>query len=557
MRPSAPRPSRPEARLLRGAAGAPGRASGPLYVARELAAAGTAGGGPDFVSEAAERVAGRLEELAGRRRAGSPGAADVLEAQAMMLRDPALEAAIGELLASGAPPEEAAAAAAERYARDLEALDDTYLRERAADVREIGRLLVAELTGASGTRLEGLAAPSIVVARELSPADLLSVEPGHLLALVTELGGATAHTAIVARELGIPAVLGAAGAVEAAEGHQAAEVDGGSGEVRMLAASVAASRGARSSRRLRVERAPVRLMANVGSAQAAQLAAERGAAGIGLFRTELLFLGAQGPPDEERQAEEYAAACRALAPHPVVVRTLDAGSDKALPYLPVEEETNPALGRRGIRLWLAHEELYRPQIRALLRVSAEHPNLRVMLPMIGARVEVLAARRLFEREARGRRLRVPPLGMMVELPAAAAALEAFSGAVDFVSMGTNDLTQYALGADREVDLGPGLSELNPGVLRLIATCVSQARDLALEAGVCGEMAGTPEGAVFLAGVGATSLSMPANSLERVLRTLARFGIKRCREASRAALAAKDEAGARRSLSRRSSSGSAG
>jgi phosphoenolpyruvate-protein kinase (PTS system EI component) len=297
-------------------------------------------------------------------------------------------------------------------------------------------------------------------------------------------------------------------------------------------------------------------MANVGSAQAAQLAAARGAAGIGLFRTELLFLGREGPPAEERQAEEYATACRTMAPHPVVVRTLDAGSDKALSYLPAEHEANPALGRRGIRLWLAHEGLHRPQIRALLRVAAEHPNLRVMLPMIGARDEVLAARRLFEREARRRRLRLPPLGMMVELPAVAVDLDAFSGVVDFVSLGTNDLTQYALGADRELDLGPGLSELNPGVLRLISGCVHSAARLGLDAGVCGEMAGTPEGAVFLAGIGATSLSMSANSLERVLRTLTRFGIERCREVSAAALAAPDAAAARRALRPRSSSGSA-
>ncbi|MDQ6741571.1 MAG: PEP-utilizing enzyme [Candidatus Dormibacteraeota bacterium] len=542
--------------LLRGTGGAPGRATGPLFVAREGSGAAAVAGGSEAAKEAAERVALRLEELAERRRAQSPGAADVLDAQAMMLRDPALESAIDALVAGGASAEAAAAAAAEGYAKELEALDDAYMRERAADVREVGRLLAAELTGVAGSRLEGLVEPSIVVARELSPAELLSVEPQVLLGLVTELGGPTAHTAIVARELGIPAVLGAPGAVEAAERHQAAEVDGGTGEVRMLAAQVSASRGRRSTRRLLVEQAPLRLMANVGSAQAAQLAAARGAAGIGLFRTELLFLGREGPPGEERQAQEYAAACRALAPHPVVIRTLDAGSDKALAYLPVEHETNPALGRRGIRLWLAHEGLHRPQVRALLQVAAEYPNLRVMLPMIGARGEVVAARRLFEQEARRRRLRLPPLGMMVELPAAAVALDAFSGIVDFVSLGTNDLTQYALGADREVDLGPELSELNPGVLRLISGCVHSAARLGLDAGVCGEMAGTPEGAVFLAGIGATSLSMSADSLDRVLRTLTRFGIERCREASLDALAAADTAAARRALRLRSSSGSA-
>ena len=529
---------------------------GPLFLAFDAAAGTAAGGGRQEVSQATERVAGRLEEIAARRRTASPGAADVLEAQALMLRDPALEAAIDQLLAGGGSPDQAAGGAAERYARELEALDDPYMRERAADVREAGRLLVAELTGLAGSRLENLRRPSIVVARELSPADLLSVDSGLLLGLVTELGGPTAHTAIVARELGIPAVVGATGAIAGAEGARAAEVDGGTGEVRFLADEAAPVTTRRSRRRLKVEEAPLRLMANVGSAQAARLAAERGAAGIGLFRTELLFLGQQAAPSEERQAEEYAAACRALEPHPVVVRTLDAGSDKALPFMRLEPETNPALGRRGIRLWLAHPELHRPQVAALLRVAAECPNLRVMLPMVGARSEVQSARRLFEQEARRHRLTPPPLGMMVELPAAALDLDAFAGLVEFVSVGTNDLTQYALGADRELDWGPGLSEFNPGVLRLMARCFDSAMRLGLEAGVCGEMAGIPSGAVFLAGAGATSLSMAAESLGEVLRMLRTLGLERCREAARTALEAPDALAARRALRPRSSSGSA-
>jgi phosphoenolpyruvate-protein phosphotransferase (PTS system enzyme I) len=543
-----------EDRVLRGSPAAPGRARGPLFLAAEPDAGVAAAGGRETVREAAERVAGRLEDLAGRRRAGSPGAADVLEAQALMLRDPALEAAIDELLAAGAGPDQAAGRAAERYAKELEDLQDTYLRERAADVREAGRLLVAELTGLAGSRLEGLDSPSIVAARELSPADLLSVDSGLLLGLVTEIGGPASHTAIVARELGIPGVVGAEGLLAAARGARAAELDGSSGVVRLMDAEVAAEARPRAVTRLAVDRAPLRLMANVGSAQAARLAAERGAAGIGLFRTELLFLGGQGPPSEEQQAEEYAAACGALAPHPVVVRTLDAGSDKALPYLQLDPEANPALGRRGIRLWLAHAGLYEPQVRALVRVAGEHPNLRVMLPMVAARDEVEAARRLFEEEARRRRLSPPPLGMMVELPAAAMALETFEGLVEFISLGTNDLTQYALGADRELHWGPGLNEFNPGVLRLIASCLESAARLHLEGGVCGEMAGSVEGALFLCGAGATSLSMGVESLGGVLRALERAGLEGAREAARAALATPDAVAARGALRPRNSSG---
>jgi phosphotransferase system enzyme I (PtsI) len=534
---------------LTGTPAAPGRARGPLFVVPEAPAGASAeGAGMDAMRAAAERAAARLEDLAGRRRAGSPAAADILEAQAMILRDPALEAATEELLRT-MPVAGAVAGAAERYAAELEALADPYLRERAADVREAGRLLVAELAGAGGSRLAGLRRPSIVVARELSPADTLSVEPAHLLGLVTETGGRTAHTAIVARELGIPAVVGVEGAVAAAAGAEAAEVDGDAGGVRLLAVAPAVDRGGRAARPLAVARAPVRLMANVGSEQAARVAAERGAAGVGLFRTEFLFLGQAGLPGEDQQAGAYAAACRALHPHPVTVRTLDAGSDKALPALGIPPEPNPALGRRGIRLWLAHRELWEPQVRALVRVASEHGNLRVMLPMVGTADEIGEARARLRSEARRRRAAPPPLGMMVELPAVAAALGAFAGLVEFVSLGTNDLAQYALGADRELEWPAGLSEFHPGVLRLIATCLGEAARLGLEAGVCGEMAGMPEGAVFLAGAGATSLSMAVSSLPGVLRTLTRLGPERSRAATSAALAAADAAAARRALRR--------
>lgn len=537
-------------RALHGTPVAPGQARGPIFVveeppsAIEAAAAGDAAG----VRAAAERAAAHLEALAGGQRERSPAAADILEAQAMILRDPALEATVGELLAS-LPVAEAVVAAAERYAAQLEALDDPYLSGRAADVREAGRLLVAELVGAGRSRLAGLDRPSVVVAHELSPADTLSVDPSLLLAVATETGGRASHMAIVARELGIPAVAGVEGLVATAVAARAgaAAVDGDTGDVRLLEDT--GSGGSRSGRvrRLRVERAPVRLMANVGSAQAARLAAARGAAGIGLFRTEFLFLALGVAPSEDRQAEEYAAVCDALAGQPVTVRTLDAGSDKALPYLRQEVEPNPALGRRGIRLWLAHRELWEPQVRALLRVASEHRSLRVMLPMVATPEELREARERFRSEARRRRLPVPPLGMMVELPAAAAALAAFSGLAEFVSLGTNDLAQYALGADRELEWPAGLSEFHPGVLRLVAGCLEEAARLGIEAGVCGEMAGVPEGAVFLAGSGATSLSMAAASLPGVLRALTRLGLDGCRAAAAAALSAPDAAAARRAL----------
>jgi phosphotransferase system enzyme I (PtsI) len=350
----------------------------------------------------------------------------------------------------------------------------------------------------------------------------------------------------VARELGIPAIVGVARAVEASELAAGGEIDGDRGEFRLgrPAAAVTASRAAG---RMDLTGAPVTLMANVGSEAGAVTAARRGAHGIGLFRTEFLFLAGSAPVPAAEQARVYAAACEAMSPHLVVIRTLDAGSDKPLPYLPSAAEPNPALGRRGARLWLDAGELWRPQVEALAATAARWSNLRVMLPMVAAREEMEVARERFAAAASRSGGAVPPLGMMVEIPAVAVALEAFRGVADFISLGTNDLTQYAVAADRELEWGAHLSECNPGVLRLIAAALRSAARLGIPAGVCGEFAGRPEGAVFLAGAGASSLSMTADALPRVASVLRSFGAERCREAAEAALAADTAAAASAAL----------
>jgi phosphotransferase system enzyme I (PtsI) len=281
-------------------------------------------------------------------------------------------------------------------------------------------------------------------------------------------------------------------------------------------------------------------MANAGSVAAVRAAAEQRLRGVGLFRTEFLFLARSAPPDEDEQAEAYGAACAAMAPHPVVVRTLDAGSDKRLPYLPAAAEPNPALGRRGVRLWLANAELRDTQVRALARTATLHQNLWVMVPMVAAPEEMKQVRDLFAAES-GRSGPTPPLGMMVELPATALALDGFAGLIDFVSVGTNDLVQYALGADRELEWPSYLAEFNPGALRLIAQAVRAGRRLEVKVGVCGELAGKPEGAVFLVGLGVDSLSLGAASAMDVLQALQRAGVHRCQEAARSALEAQDAA----------------
>jgi phosphoenolpyruvate-protein phosphotransferase (PTS system enzyme I) len=539
---------------LTGVPASPGRAGGPVFVVEEQpqALAFVEAATPEAAAAAAEQVAQQLEGLAAARRQGAPEAAAVLEAQALIARDPALGSAIDDALASGTPVAEAVVAAAEGFAAQLEESGDEYLAARAADVREVGRLLVAGLAGQPTSRLAGLERPSVVVAGELTPADTLGVEEGRILAFVTEAGGVTSHVAIVARELGIPAVVGVAGAVGAARrsGAAGAQVDGETGTVAWLGPEelAGAATAGKASAALDLDAAPVPVMANAGSVAAVRAAAALGLRGIGLFRTEFLFLSRPVAPSEEEQAHAYAAACEAMGAHPVIVRTLDAGSDKRLPYAPAPPEPNPALGRRGVRLWLASPDLRDAQVRALVRAGAGHRNLWVMVPMVASREEMEQSRRSFEEEAGRAGAPLPPLGMMVELPAVAVALEGFRGLVEFVSVGTNDLAQYALGADRELEWPEHLSELNPGCLRLVAEAVRGAHGLGIKAGVCGELAGRPEGAVFLAGVGADSLSLTAGSAGTVLKALRLAGPEACRRAAEGALEAAD-AGQARSLLR--------
>lgn len=525
-----------------------GEASGPIYVVPGEATpqASPAPIGRDGLTAALKATADRLESLTSRATAAT---AAILEAQRMMAIDPALESEINRGLESGKAMTDAVKAAAEMYAQKLERLNDEYLRERASDVRQVAAMVLAELSHDAGPRLRNLTYPSIVVAQSISPADTLSVDPALVLGIVTETGGRTSHAAIVARELGIPAVVGAAGAVAAAHSERWGHIDGGRGELSFLAAEPAAAQTP-ARKWLNVRRTPVRLMANVSSAPAARAAAEMGAAGVGLFRTEMLFLGRDQPMSEDEQVAVYAAACAAMAPHPVVVRCLDIGSDKPVPYLPAAEgEPNPALGRRGLRLWLVRDELNGPQARALVRVARDHANLEVMFPMVGAPEEMARARASFDTAASSTGGAVPRLGMMVELPAAALALDAFQGLAEFISLGTNDLTQYSLGIDRELAWEPYLSEFSPGVLRIIEIAVTEARKLDLESAVCGELAGTPEGAVFLTGIGIDALSMAPAAMPAVLDTLVNLGAPLCRLAAHAALSARDARSAKDALTR--------
>ena len=384
----------------------------------------------------------------------------------------------------------------------------------------------------AGTTAVATAEPGIVIADELTPGEAAGLDPEHAYAIATARGGPTGHAAILARALGIPAAVGAGPALLAIADGTPLVVDGAAGTVTVAPADDVVADAERRRDALAAERAAaleraaepgalgdgtrVEVFANVGSAAEARRAAEQGAEGVGLLRTEFLFLDRRDPPTEDEQVAVLTEIAEALDGRPVVVRTLDAGADKPLPFLRQEPEDNPFLGRRGIRLSLAHPELFRTQLRAIVRVAAQHP-LKLMFPMVSTLAEVRAAKALLDEVRGDTELEV---GVMVEVPALALDAAAFAPEVDFFSVGTNDLAQYTMAAERgNAALAPLLEDALGPVLALIAAVVEAADAHGRWVGVCGELAGDPEAAVLLAGLGVRELSMAAGRIPAVKEAL--------------------------------------
>ena len=446
---------------------------------------------------------------------------------------------------------DAAAAAASAF----RGLDDAYLRERAIDVEDVARRVLAHL---AGTTAVATAEPGIVIADELTPGEAAGLDPEHAYAIATARGGPTGHAAILARALGIPAAVGAGPALLAIADGTPLVVDGAAGTVTVAPADDVVADAERRRDALAAERAAaleraaepgalgdgtrVEVFANVGSAAEARRAAEQGAEGVGLLRTEFLFLDRRDPPTEDEQVAVLTEIAEALDGRPVVVRTLDAGADKPLPFLRQEPEDNPFLGRRGIRLSLAHPELFRTQLRAIVRVAAQHP-LKLMFPMVSTLAEVRAAKALLDEVRGDTELEV---GVMVEVPALALDAAAFAPEVDFFSVGTNDLAQYTMAAERgNAALAPLLDDALGPVLALIAAVVEAADAHGRWVGVCGELAGDPEAAVLLAGLGVRELSMAAGRIPAVKEALRATDAQSAAAAARAALPVRAGAAAAR------------
>lgn len=432
--------------------------------------------------------------------------------------------------------------------------DKAGLNRRAGEVREIARRLTRNLTATPFRSLKGVPAGAIVVADELTPADAALLEPGKIAAVATEEGGADGHTAIMLRALGIPAVLGCHGLTAAARRGDMAMLDGGAGIVALHPDATTLTRAkaglaAQAKERARLGKLKslpaetldgqaVELQANLEIPAELPLIAEAGAQGIGLLRTEFLFMNRDDLPDEDAQVEAYRGILEAMGQDPVTIRVLDWGGEKDMEALaegvPVSTGPNPALGLRGLRLLLKRPALLEEQFAAILRV-AHLGQVRILLPMVTVPSEVAQAREIYERVARRLRRRgealpekLPPLGAMIETPGAALAADAIALEADFFAIGTNDLTMYTLAVDRaEIDVAHLYDPLHPAVLRLMQFATEAALRLRMPVSVCGEMGGNPKLVPLLLGLGLRSLSMNASSIPRVKQAVRSLDIDDC------------------------------
>ena len=489
--------------------------------------------------EAVEAVARELAQTAERlREGGSESEAGIFDAHVEMAEDPEFQSDVEERMRSLESPEAAVLAVGEEYAKMFAAMEDEYLAARADDVRDVATQIATELMGGRQAGLEALAEPSVILALNLAPSDTARIPKGMALGFVISEGSRTSHVSIMARSFGIPAVVGVGGPLEDALGAEVVALDGTEGyaiadpdestisafkeKQENLATEAAALEEYKHVEAKTKDGRRIEVAANIGSAGEAEGALEWGAEGVGLFRTEFLFMERPELPTEDEQYEAYRQAAEAFGEKPVIIRTLDVGGDKDLPGVDQPEEENPFLGWRGIRMCLDVPELFKPQLRAILR-AAPHGNLKVMFPMVVDNVELRAAKKILEEcreelESEGEETGSVEVGIMVETPAAAIHAADIAPEVSFFSIGTNDLIQYTLAADRGNERLTRLQSADhSAVLDLIGRTCEAAKEAGIWVGVCGEAAGEPDMIPKLIDLGVTELSMSAPSIPRAKR----------------------------------------
>lgn len=491
-------------------------------------------------------IRARSEQVDGEAR-------NILDAQLLMAEDPAVLDEVTRLVVAGKTAERAIF---EGYTifRNLLSELDSYLAERVSDIDDIMQRTIAYALGVPAPGVPESEVPFVLVARDLAPADTVTLDLDKVLAFVTTQGGPTSHTAILAREKGIVALVGVADARSLVDGELVI-VDAAEGVV-----TVSPSKSEQQAARIAIEKRAARttlpaspgaladgtlvpLLANLGSADGAADAVANGAEGVGLFRTEFLFLGASEAPSVEEQQIAYAKVLAAFPGQKVVIRVLDAGADKPLDFLESEVEQNPALGQRGIRALLANEGILRDQLQAIAgAVAQSEAEAWVMAPMVSTVDEASAF------GAIAKEYGLQTVGVMVEVPSCALIADRILAVSDFASIGTNDLTQYTLAADRlQGSLASFQSAWHPAVLRLVGEVGAAGAALDKPVGVCGEAASDPLLAVVLVGLGVTSLSMSPAALSDVRVELARYSLAQAREFAELALGASGAEGAQHAV----------
>src|ERR687897_3053932 len=489
------------------------------------------------VEAVAKKLSATAEEM---REGGSEKEAGIFEAHVEMAEDPEFQSEVEERVRGLESPEAAVISVGEEFAGMFAAMEDEYMAARADDVRDVASQIATELMGGKKSGLETLTTPSVILARNLAPSDTARIPKGIALGFVISEGSRTSHVSIMARSFGIPAVVGVGAALERSLGAEIVAVEGTEGyaiadpdpetishfeqKQRDIAAEAALLEEykhveARTSDGRRIE-----VSANLGSADEAEEALSWGAEGVGLFRTEFLFMQRPELPSEEEQYEVYREVTEAFGEKPVIIRTVDIGGDKDLPRVGPPEEENPFLGWRGIRMCLDVPELFKPQLRAILR-AAPYGKLRIMFPMVVDTIELRAAKKILEEcreelKNEGAQLGEVDIGVMVETPAAAIRAQDIAPEVSFFSIGTNDMVQYTLAADRGNERLTRLQSADhPAVLELIKKTCEAAREAGIWVGVCGESAGEPAMIPKLVELGVTELSMSAPSIPRAKKII--------------------------------------
>jgi len=541
------------AKELRGISAVPGMALGPAWrLNQNEIAVQEHASDPKAEREALAAARTKVQAALAAEAQGDQAAAAIAEAHLAMIDDPELDEAAQKLIDSGKSAAFAWCEAIRRFAAPLRASKDARLAERLDDLVDLERRVLAELTG-EGVEAETPPEGAILIADTLYPSQLKTFAELGISGIATAAGGATSHAAIIAASLGLPMIVGLGPRLlDIDEGTplilrgdslsvaaDAGQVERARDEVARRAARREAARARSHELAVTADGKRIEVFANLGSVPDAQIAVAEGAEGCGLLRTEFLFLDRDAPPGEEEQRGAYQQIADALGRRPLIVRTLDIGADKPAPWLPLDAEDNPALGLRGIRLQLARRDLLETQLRALLSVRSGGP-LKIMLPMVVALAELRETRAVLDRLAQGRGVAAPELGIMVETPAAALMAATLAKEAAFFSIGTNDLSQYALARDRTNPAVAGaLDGLDPAILRLIDETVRGGNAHGRVTGVCGGLAAVPEAIPILIGLGVTELSVPAAAIAETKAVVRSLDVERCRDLAFKALAAPD------------------